>query len=121
VSIIVSKPVAIEATEAADAVKPTILPAAVFIIVEILLAAETISVILFDELDPRNSWAGAIAILLSVALLANLGLVCSAAAGFAADAIRRSNRARALAPSGWFSEVSVPAERPVTALVPASG
>ena len=110
VSITAWGPTAIEDAETVDNVKPAILPAAVFIIVEIVLVAETISVILLKEMDPRNPAAAPIAILLSVALLANLGLVCSVAAASAADSVRRSNRARARALSGRFAAVGAPAE-----------
>ncbi len=96
-------------TDVSITVKPAILPAAVFITVEIVLVAETISVILLRELDPRNPGAVPIAILLSVALLANLGVVCSVAAAIAADSVRRSDRARARALISSFTAVSAPA------------
>ncbi|HTX96882.1 MAG TPA: hypothetical protein VME67_19730 [Mycobacterium sp.] len=83
-------PAAGEAAETVDTVRRATLPAGIFIVVEILLAAETIVVILLGEMDPRNPGAAPIAILLSVALLANLGLVCSVAAVLAADSVRRS-------------------------------
>ncbi len=89
-------------------VKPIVWPAAVFITVEVLLVAETISVILLDRIDPRNPGAAPIAILLSVALLANLGLVCGVAAAIAADSIRRSQRARASALIDAFTAVGTP-------------
>ncbi|OBH05106.1 hypothetical protein A5696_02865 [Mycobacterium sp. E2699] len=92
VSIRGSRPRALKAGEPARTVKRAVLPAAVFIVVEILLAAETLWVLLLGELDPRSPAAAPLAILLSVALLANLGLVCSAAAAVAADAIRRADR-----------------------------
>jgi hypothetical protein len=109
VSITASGQTAIEASERVDTVKPAILPAAVFIIVEVVLVAETISVILFKDMDPRNPGAAPITILLSVALLANLGLVCSVAAAIAAESVRRSNRARARALSSSLAAVSAPA------------
>ncbi len=101
VSISGLRPKGLEAGEAVRSVKPAALPAAVFIVVEILLAAETIWVLLLGELDPRAPAAAPLAILLSVALLANLGLVCGAAAAVAADAIRRSDREL----SGSFASV----------------
>lgn len=108
-SITASGQIAIEAPETVDTAKPAIVPAAVFIIVEIVLVAETISAILLNELDPRNPGAAPITILLSVALLANLGLVCSLAAAIAAESVRRSNRARVRALSSSFPAVSAPA------------
>jgi hypothetical protein len=90
VSIIASEPLAIAAAEAAKVPKRAILPAAAFIIVEILLVAESISVILFKEMDPGHPGAGPIAMLLSMALLANLGLVCGLAAASVAGSIRQS-------------------------------
>jgi hypothetical protein len=92
VSIIVSERTAFQAGEAVDTVKRAILPAAVFIIVEIVLVAEAISVILLREMDPGNPGAAPIAILLSVALLANLGVVTSMAAAIAANSVRQSKR-----------------------------
>jgi hypothetical protein len=92
-------------------VRPTILPVAVFIIVEIVLVAETISVILLKEMGPRNTGAAPIAMLLSVALLANLGLVCGVAAAVASDSVRRSKRARARALITSLAAVTVPAAR----------
>ncbi len=89
-------------------VKPTLWPAAVFIVVEIVLVAETVSVILLDEVDPRNPGAAPIAILLSVALLANLGLVCGVAAAIAADSARRLRRAEASALIDSFTAVGSP-------------
>ncbi len=100
-SITASRPAAVETGEPVGAVRPAILSAAAFIVVEILLAAETISVILFREADPRTPAAVPLAILLSVALLANLGLVCGAAAAVAAGMIRRSNRSL----SGSFASI----------------
>jgi hypothetical protein len=47
--------------------------------------AESISVILLDEIDPEKAGAAPIAILPSIALLANLGVVCSVAAAIAAN------------------------------------
>lgn len=95
VSITVSEGTSIEAPEMVDGVKRAILPAAVFIIVEILLVAETILVILRKDIDRGNPAAAPITILLSLALLANLGFVCGLAAATAGESIRRSNRARA--------------------------
>jgi hypothetical protein len=105
VSIIASRRAAVETAESAGA-GPAILPVAAFIVVQILLAAETIWVILLKEMAPRSPAAAPLAILLSVALLANLGLVCSAAAAVAADAIRRSNRPL----SGSFASVGADAD-----------
>jgi hypothetical protein len=70
--------------------------AAVFIVVEIVLMAETISVILLGGREQPNPGVTPIAILLSTALLANLGLVCSFIAASAASAVRRSRRAVAV-------------------------
>jgi hypothetical protein len=89
VSIIASEPPAIGTAEPVDSARSAIIPAAVFIIVEIILVAEAISVILLKEIDLRNPAATPIAILLSMALLANLGIVCSMAAASAANSIRR--------------------------------
>jgi hypothetical protein len=72
-----------------------ILPAGAFIFVEIILAAETISVISLHETDPRNPGAAPIGVLLCAALLANLGVVCGVAAAIAAESVRRAERARA--------------------------
>lgn len=91
-------------------VKHTILPAAVFIIVETVLVAETILVVLLDEISPRSPGAAPIAILLSVALLVNLGLVCGVAAALAADSERRSRRARARDLIDSFPAVSAPVD-----------
>jgi hypothetical protein len=73
----------------------TVLPAAAFILVEIILVAETISVILLQETDPRNPGAAPVGVMLCVALLVNLGVVCTVAAAIAAESVRRSERARA--------------------------
>ncbi|WP_068179629.1 hypothetical protein [Mycobacterium sp. UM_CSW] len=118
--IIARKAASIPATEAADAVKRAILPAAVFVVVQTLLAAEAISVILFEDVDARNAGARLIAFLLSVALLANLGLVCGLVAAHAAGTIRRWNHARARALINAFPDVSVPAEEPAAPRIPAS-
>jgi hypothetical protein len=91
------------AAETSDAARPAILPAVVFIVVEIVLVAEAVLVILLKELDVRNPAAAPIAILLSVALLANLGLVCSLAAAITGDAVRHWKRERARELSGWFA------------------
>ena len=107
-SITALEQTASEVPERVGTVKPAILAAAVFIIVEVVLMAETISVILLKDMDPRNPGASAIAILLSVALLANLGLVCSMAAAIAAQSVRRSNRARVRAFSSSFPAASAP-------------
>jgi hypothetical protein len=115
-SIIASRRAAVETAESAGAVGPAILPVVAFIVVEILLAAETIWVILLKDIALRSPAAAPLAILLSVALLANLGLVCSAAAAVAADAIRRSNRA----PSGSFASVGADADGAVEAGSPSA-
>ena len=83
--------------------RPAILPAALFIVVEIVLVAEAVLVILLKQLDARNPGAAPIAILLSVALLANLGLVCTMAAAITGDAVRHWKRERARELSGWFA------------------
>ncbi len=101
VSIIASESPAIGAVEPVDAARSAIIPAAVFIIVEIILVAETISVILLKEFDPRNPGAAPIAVLLSIALLANLGLVCSIAAASVAKSIPRSEYEEGPPLSGW--------------------
>ena len=101
-SIIGPQSRAIGAVETVGIVKPAIVSAAVFIIVEIVLVAETIAVILLKEIDPRNPGAAPIAILLSMALLANLGLVCGIAATIAANSVRQSKRERARALRGRF-------------------
>jgi hypothetical protein len=108
VLITASGQTASEVPERVDTVKSAILPAAIFIVVEVVLVAETISVILLQDMHSRNVGAVAIAILLSVALLANLGLVCSMAAAIAAQSVRRSNRARARAFSSSFPAASAP-------------
>ncbi|MGO8939008.1 MAG: hypothetical protein ACLQLO_18485 [Mycobacterium sp.] len=95
-SIITPGSRAIGATEKAGNAKPAILSAAVFIIVEVVLVAETIAVILLKEIDPRNPGAAPIAILLSMTLLANLGLVCSVAATIAAMAPAKASSAVSL-------------------------
>ena len=97
VSISASEPPAIAAAEPVDTGKAALVPAAVFILVEILLAAETISVILIKDIDSRNPGAALIDILLSVALLANLGIVCGIAAARAAGAVRQSRHSSAAA------------------------
>jgi hypothetical protein len=100
VSIIGPQSRAIGAVEMVGIVKPAIVSAAVFIIVEIVLVAETIAVILLKEIDPRHPGAAPIAILLSVTLLANLGLVCGIAATIAANSVRLSKHERARALRG---------------------
>jgi hypothetical protein len=69
-----------------------------------VLVAETISVILLDGIGPGKAGAAPIAILLSIALLANLGLVCSVAASIAASSARQSKHEGARALSGWLFE-----------------
>ena len=97
---------AIGAVEKVGIVKPAIVSAAVFIIVEIVLFAETIAVILLKEIDPRHPGAAPIAILLSMTLLANLGLICGIAATIAANSVRRSKHERARALRGPFAALS---------------
>ena len=70
--------------------KRTIALAAVSIIVETVLVAETIWVLLFNGIDVGDPWSGAIGALLSVALLANPGIVCGVAAARAAESARQS-------------------------------
>jgi hypothetical protein len=108
VLIIVPGSPAIADAETVD--KSAIVPAAVFIIVEIVLVAETISVILLDGIGPGKAGATPIAILLSIALLANLGVVCSVAAAVAANPARQSKHKEARALSGWLPAVSSTAE-----------
>ena len=91
VSIIASEPPAVGTAGPIDSARSALIPAAVFIVVEIILVAEAISVILLKEIDLRNPAATPIAILLSMALLANLGIVCSMAAASAANSIRKPN------------------------------
>jgi hypothetical protein len=105
VSIGASEPPAIGAAETVDTGKTAIVPAVAFIIVEIVLVVETISVILMKEIDPRNPGAALIAILLSMALLANLGVVCGIAAARAAESVRQSKRRVAYAVSDWSGVV----------------
>jgi hypothetical protein len=100
---IITPGAAMDAAETTDTTRPAILPAAAFIVVEIVLVAETVLVILLKELDVRNPGAAPIAILLSVALLANLGLVCGLAAAITGDAVRHWKRERARELSGWFA------------------
>ncbi len=103
-SIIASEPPVIGTAEPVDIARSAIIPTAVFIIVEIILVAEAISVILLKEIDLRNPAATPIAILLSMALLANLGIVCSMAAASAANSIRK--------PKYWEPSWSVVVESP---------
>jgi hypothetical protein len=110
VSIIASEPSAIEAAETVDTGKAAIVSAAVFIIVETVLVAETIAVILLKEIGPRHPGATPIATLLSVTLLANLGLVCGIAATIAANSVRRSKHERVRALRGHFAALSGGAE-----------
>jgi hypothetical protein len=110
VSIIGPQSRAIGAVEKVGIVKPAIVSAAVFIIVEIVLVAETIEVILLKEIDPRHPGAAPIAILLSMTLLANLGLVCGIAATIAANSARRAQHQRARALRGRFAVLSGGAE-----------
>jgi hypothetical protein len=104
VSIIASEPPAVGTAGPIDSARSALIPAAVFIIVEIILVAEAISVILLKEIDLRNPAATPIAILLSLALLANLGIVCSMAAASAANSIRK--------PEYWEPSWSVVVESP---------
>jgi hypothetical protein len=90
------QPPAIRTDEIVETGKSPWVLAAVFIVVEILLMAEAISVILLGGSGERNPGITPIAILLSTALLANLGLVCSFIAASAASAVRRSRRAGAV-------------------------
>jgi hypothetical protein len=110
VSIIAPEPPVIGAIETVDTAKLAIVPVAVFIIVEIMVVAETIWVILLKGVDPQNPGAAPIAMLLSMALLANLGLVCSIAAASAANSVRQSRHWEAGALTGRFAEISVGAE-----------
>src|SRR5581483_6835037 len=81
--------------ETVEAGKSALVLAAIFIAVEIVLMAETISVLL-EGAEARSPGGGPIAILLSTALLANLGLMCTFIAATATSAIRRSRRAEVL-------------------------
>jgi len=110
VSIIGPQSRAIGAVEMVGIVKPAIVSAAVFIIVEIVLVAETIAVILLKEINPRHPGPAPIAILLSMTLLANLGLVCGIAATIAGNSVRRSKHERARAVRGPFAALSGGAE-----------
>jgi hypothetical protein len=103
------QPPAISTDEIVETGKSPWVLAAVFIVVEILLMAETISVILLGGSGERNPGVAPIAILLSTALLVNLGLVCSFIAASAASAVRRSRRAGAV-PVPSFAAVGCGAE-----------
>jgi hypothetical protein len=99
------QPPAIGAGEIVETGKSALVLAAIFIVVEIVLMAETISVILLEGSERRNPGAAPIAILLSAALLANLGLVCTFIAASAASAVRRSRLVGAI-PVASFAAVS---------------
>lgn len=103
------RPPAISTDEIVETGKSPWVLAAVFILVEIVLMAETISVMLLGGSEQRNPGATPIALLLSTALLANLGLVCSFIAASAASAVRRSRRAVAV-PVPSFAAVGCGAE-----------
>jgi hypothetical protein len=105
VSIIDPEPPAIRTGETVETGKSALVLAAIFIVVEIVLMAEAISVILLEGSERRNPGAAPIAILLSTALLANLGLVCTFIAASAASAVRRSRLAGAI-PVASFAAVS---------------
>jgi hypothetical protein len=109
VSTIDLQPADIRTAETVETGKSALVLAAVFIVVEIVLMAETIVVVLLEGSEHRNPGAAPIAILLSTALLANLGLVCTFIAASAANVVRRSRRAGAvLVPS--FAAVGSNAE-----------
>jgi Zn-dependent protease with chaperone function len=97
-------PPAIRTGETVETDKSPWVLAAVFILVEIVLMAETISVMLLGGSEQRNPGATPIALLLSTALLANLGLVCSFIAASAASAVRRSRCAEAASFSAEVAE-----------------
>jgi hypothetical protein len=101
------QPPAVRTDEIVETGKSPWVLAAVFIVVEIVLMAETISVILLGGSEQRSPGITPIAILLSAALLANLGLVCSFIAASAASAVRRSRRAGAAVGSGAEGTESV--------------
>jgi hypothetical protein len=103
------QPPAIRTGETVETDKSPFVLAAVFILVEIVLMAETISVILLGGSEQRNPGVTPIAILLSTALLANLGLVCSFIGASAASAVRRSRRAGPI-PVPSFAAVGCGAE-----------
>ena len=113
-SIIASETPAIGTAEPVVRSRSAIIPAAVFIIVEIILVAEAISVILLKEIDLRNQAATPVAILLSMALLANLGIVCSMAAASAANSIRKPEYAE----PAWSVVVELPPAVPGSAAHP---
>jgi hypothetical protein len=124
VSIIASAPPAIGAAEPVGTAKSAIVPAAVFILVEIILVAETVSVILLKEIDSGNPGAAPIAVLLSIALLANLGLVCSIAAASVANSVRQSKYDEGPTLSGCYAAASLSGEgssRRRRPAMPASG
>lgn len=98
------QPPAVRTDEIVETGKSPWVLAAAFIVVEILLMAETIIVILLGGSEPRNAGVTPIAILLSTALLANLGLVCSFIGASAASAVRRSRRAEAASFSAEVAE-----------------
>jgi len=81
---------AVDSVDTVYTLRPAVWPAAAFIMVEIILVAETISVMLLKELDPTKPGAAPVAVLLSIALLANLGVVCTVAAASAARSVRRA-------------------------------
>ena len=89
-SIIGAKPAAIGGAETVGTGKRTIVLATVFIIVETVLVAETIWVLLFNGIDVGDPWSAAIGVLLSVALLANLGIVCGVTAARGAESARQA-------------------------------
>lgn len=102
-------PPTIGTDETAETGKSAIVLAALFIVVEILLMAETIGVILHEGSEDRYPGQAPVAILLSTALLANLGLVCTVIAGSAANVVRRSRRAEVIS-AAMFSAVICSAE-----------
>lgn len=101
-SIFAAEPPVIGA-EPVRTAKPAVVLSAIFIIIEIVLAAETIAVILLKEIGPKNPGSAPIAVLLSIALLANLGVVSSVAAADAASSVREWKRDRDHKLSGWFA------------------
>jgi hypothetical protein len=102
---------AIAAVEPMDTAKSAIIPVVVFIVVQIMLAAETIWVIFREELNPWYPGAVPIAGLLSITLLADFALVCSVAATLAVQSIRQSQHVRGRELHAWSDVVQPIIER----------
>ena len=105
-SIIAVEPPTIETAEPVTA-KAAIVSTTVFIFVEAILVAETVSVILLKEADPRNAGAVLIAGLLSMALLGNFvcGIIAARAIGFMGRSAQAKNESGPALPD-WFFVVA---------------